>query len=454
MQTVAAISTPPAPGALGVIRISGLNALSIADGVFRAESKQMLCSSPGYKAHFGRVYDGQTLLDECVALVFRAPHSYTGEDVAELSCHGGLFVLRRVLQAVFAAGAVAAGPGEFTKRAFLNGKTDLTAAESVMALISASGALAASAAIAAKSGATAKRVSKIVCILKETAARLAVFADFPEDDIAGFEPADIKSALSKVLDELLKMLSEFNAGQAIAGGIQTVIAGKPNAGKSTLMNLLARCEKSIVTPVAGTTRDIIEETVLLGGITLRLSDTAGLRETENEIEKIGTERAIKKLETSQLVFAVLDGSRPIESDDYTLFERLCGKKAIAVINKADQPQFFCEKDLPSDLFASVVKICAKQETALEVLQSAVETVFAFDKIDTSAGLLANERQFSCALRAKNAVFEAIRAMEDGFTLDCADACVCDALSALLELTGESVASAVADEVFERFCVGK
>ena len=276
MSTVAAISTPPGAGGMSVIRISGEDAIGVADRVFRSVSGRKLASLRGYSALFGKVYDGDEALDEAVALVFRAPKSYTGEDVAELSCHGGVYAAQRVLRAVYAAGAEAAGPGEFTKRAFLNGKMDLAEAESVMNVISARGKEALSAAVHTLDGALSGKLGEIRAGLIRLSASLAVWTDYPEDDFFDVEASEIENTLNSAKNELSALLSRFDAGQAVAVGVDTVICGKPNVGKSAFMNLLVGREKSIVTAVAGTTRDIIEETVTFGNVLLRLSDTAGI----------------------------------------------------------------------------------------------------------------------------------------------------------------------------------
>ncbi|MBP3514483.1 MAG: tRNA uridine-5-carboxymethylaminomethyl(34) synthesis GTPase MnmE, partial [Elusimicrobiaceae bacterium] len=304
-DTIAALSTPAAPAGLGVIRVSGENACAITATVFRAAKD--IRTMDGYTAAFGHVFDADGDIDECVALVFRAPHSYTGEDTVELSCHGGVYLLRRVLRALYAAGARPAEAGEFTRRAFLNGKMDLTGAEAVMDLIAADGKLAARTALHARSGGTFRALQGVKDTLLGLAAQFTAFIDYPDEDIPDLSENQLKTTLTTAADTLRDLLATFDAGKVLREGVDTAIVGSPNVGKSTLMNALAGCERSIVTDVAGTTRDIVEETVRLGEVTLKLSDTAGIRETGDTVEAIGVEKARQRLLDAALVLAVFDG---------------------------------------------------------------------------------------------------------------------------------------------------
>ena len=452
-STIAAISTAQAPGGIGLIRVSGPDAQSIADKVFTAKSGKPLSSAKGYTVHYGRVYDGEGDIDEAIAINYRAPASFTGENVAELSIHGGLYLLRRTLRALYDAGARPAQPGEFTRRAFLNGKLGLTEAESVMELISARGEQAARAALAGHDGALERRIASVKDALVSAAAHLEAWADYPEEDIPELGADELRRVFFEANRELEHLLDAFDAGRALREGVDTVIAGKPNAGKSTLMNLLAGCERSIVTDVAGTTRDIVEETVLVGGVPLRLADTAGLRETDDAVEKIGVERARSRLKTAQLVLAVFDSSRRLGEEDKRLAHACRDVPAIAVVNKSDlESKLDCS--YIEKYFQQVVFISARSGEGLEALSRAIGETLRTSQIDPNEGLLFTERQRDAARRAKESVEEAARALRIGLTLDAVTVSLEGAVAALLELTGERVTEAVVDEVFSRFCVGK
>ncbi len=304
--TIAAISTAQGEGGIGVIRISGERAIEIADAVFKNINGKKLADMKGYTAAYGSIQYENEKLDEAVALVFRAPHSYTGENVVELSCHGGIYITRQVLRAVLEAGAKPAEAGEFTKRAFLNGKLDLTEAEAVMDIISAKSRSAARSALSVKDGALRRKINSVKDELLSIAAHLSAWADYPEEDIAEVTDEMIFDSCDKAIAALSHLLDTYDIGQAVKQGIDTVIAGRPNVGKSTLMNLLSGYEKSIVTDIPGTTRDVVEDTVLVGNVLLRLSDTAGLRDTDDKVEKIGVDRAKKRLEQCGLLLAYRD----------------------------------------------------------------------------------------------------------------------------------------------------
>ena len=450
---IAAISTAQGEGGIGVIRVSGDGAIEIADKVFRNINNKKLADMKGYTAAFGSVVFEGEKIDEAVALVFRAPHSYTGEDVVELSCHGGMFITKQVLRAVLVAGAVPAEAGEFTKRAFLNGKVDLTEAEAVIDIISAKSRSAARSAICVKEGALRKKITAVKDELLTLTAHLSAWADYPEEDIAEVSEDDILVTCEKAEVTLSRLLETYDMGQAVKQGIDTVIAGRPNVGKSTLMNLLSGTEKSIVTDIPGTTRDVVEDTVLVGDVILRLSDTAGLRDTDDAVEKIGVDRARKKLSQCGLLLAVFDNSRELDDDDLELIELSREVPTVAIINKTDLDSKL-DIDKIKSAISNIIYVSAANGEGREDIVKAVEKIAGTGQLNPSEGILSNERQRSNVFNALNSVREAKAAVEIGMTFDAVTVSLEDAISELLEMTGEKTSDEVIDRVFHNFCVGK
>ncbi len=453
MSTICAIATPAAAGGISVIRISGEKAAEIAAKVFRPASGASAAELQGYRAAYGRIFDGEERLDDGVLLMFRAPHSYTGEDVAEISCHGGIYVTRRVLAACIKAGAEPAGAGEFTKRALLNGKMSLTQAEAVTDIISAQSAQLLSCSNSQREGALYRRAEMISEMIMEVSSQISAWIDYPDDDTPVVTEEWLREKLVAVKAEFDSLLSGYDTGKLIREGISCAIVGKPNVGKSTLMNLLSGEERSIVSDIAGTTRDIVEETIALGDVVLKIADCAGIRDTEDAVEKIGVEIMLKKLNNADLVLAVFDSSRPLEEDDLTLIERLSGKLVIPVINKCDLQLTMDTVTLEKKL-GSAVFISAKSDKSAEVLSEEIKKRLELDKLDTQAGVLANERQRSCIIRASEALNEAVAAVELGLTPDAVGVMLEQALDAVYELSGRKASEEVIAEVFRKFCVGK
>ena len=451
--TIAAIFTAQGEGGIGVIRISGENAFEIADKVFYNINNKKVVDMKGYTAAFGKVFDGEEEIDEAVVLVYRAPHSYTGENVVEISCHGGVFITKQVLRAVLNNGAVPAQAGEFTKRAFLNGKIDLTEAEAVIDIISAKSKSAARAALFVKDGVLRRKIDRVKENLLTQAAHLSAWADYPEEDIAEVSDDELFTTFDDAVRVLQGLLDTYDSGQAVKQGIDTVIAGRPNVGKSTLMNLLSGYEKSIVTDIPGTTRDIVEDTVVLGDVILRLSDTAGLRDTDDRVEQIGVDRAKKRLEQCGLLLAVFDNNQVLNEDDYDLIESAKNVPSIAIINKTDLEQKL-DADYISRKIENVVYISAINGECREELTKAVEKIAGTANLNPSEGILSNERQRLAVSNALSSVIEARTALETGLTYDAVTVSLEDAISNLLELTGESTSDEVIDRVFHNFCVGK
>lgn len=453
MSTIAAISTGRAPGGIGVVRISGENAISIGDNIFSSFSGKRLCEIEGYSALYGKAFDKNGNIDNVVALLFRAPKSYTGEDVVEISCHGGLYVTDKVLKAAFEAGAVPAEAGEFTKRAFLNGKMDLTSAESVMNIISAQGEQAEKIALGVLEGRLFKEIKKITDKLVYALALLSAWVDYPYEEIEDLSENNLKEHIDDSISSLEKLINDFGKGQIIMEGVDTAIVGCPNVGKSTLMNLLSGTEKSIVTEIAGTTRDVVEDTVNVGGITLRLADTAGVRETDDVVESIGVDRAVKRLENAELVLAVFDASRELKEEDKRLIELCKGKKAIGIVNKIDTDKNCLNSEIEKK-FPQTVFISAKTGEGKEELSKAIEELLGTADFDTSAAAVVNERQCDCCKKALDALHDADNALMLGMTMDAVTVCLDSAIENLMILTGEKATELVVNEIFAQFCVGK
>lgn len=452
--TIAALATPPGIGGVAMVRVSGAQAYEVAERVFRPmDSHKRLAEAKGYTALFGYFMEDGEICDEGIALCFRAPHSYTGEDVVELSCHGGPAVSERILRALFSAGASPAGRGEFTKRAFLSGRISLTQAEAVMDMIHATSRQGMNAAAAVMEGALYRKIESVRAKLITLAGHIAAAADFPEEDVPELSADALTAALTEAKKTLDSLIAGYDVSAILRRGVETVIAGSPNVGKSTLLNLLSGFERAIVTPVAGTTRDIVEQEVQLAGMRLLLADTAGLHDTEDAVEAEGIRRARLRLDRAALVLAVFDGSKPLTAEDLALAERCAGRPAVALLNKSDLPQMTGENALQK-YFRSVVSISAKDDAFLPAIEAAVTQVLRGNEWDSDAYLLANERQLAAAKRAQSALGDALSAHRGGMTLDAVGVCIDDALTALYSLTGENVSEDVIDNVFSQFCVGK
>ncbi len=452
-KTIAAIATAQGQGGVGIIRISGEYAFDIADKVFTSTSGKRPHNMPGYTASFGHVSDENGNSLEAIMLIFKKPHSYTGEDVVEISCQGGVYVTKSILRAILDNGAYPAEAGEFTKRAFLNGKMDLLEAESVMNIISAKNKTAVKAANSVLEGKLGKRLKSVKEDLLTVAAHLSAWADYPEDEIPAVNEEEIFTAVDKASYALQTLIDECDRGRVLTEGIDTVIVGKPNVGKSTLMNMLSGSERSIVTDIPGTTRDIVEDTVNLGSYTLHLSDTAGIRFTDDIIEKIGVDKALDKINTGELILAVFDGSGKLSEEDKHLIDKISNYNCIAIINKSDLPQII-DNEYISQKIPHVVYTSAITQEGADKLIAALDDIFSTGAFNPGEGILAGERQRSTALSALEALIEAKTSLQAGYTLDAVTVSIEFAIQELLSLTGERATEEIVNKVFERFCVGK
>lgn len=452
-KTIAAVATGNSVSGIGVIRISGDDAIEIAQKVFKAMDGTPLSSLNGYTAKYGNVYYNGESFDNAVALVFRNPKSYTGEDVVEISVHGGIFIVEKTLEAVFAAGAVPAQAGEFTKRAFLNGKIDLAQAEGVAALISAQGQEAAKASFNLLQGSLSNKITKVLDELINCSASMAAWVDYPDEEIPELQEDALQETLEKAKSALDELLKNYENGIVMTQGVDTAIVGKPNAGKSTLMNMLSGVEKSIVTHIEGTTRDIVENSVRLGNMVLHLSDTAGIRESDDVVEAIGIKKAIEKIDSASLILAVFDGSSPLNDDDRMLIESCKDKPCVAVVNKTDLESRL-EIDEIKAHFDDIVFISAKNQDGADALEKTVKSLLGVENFDSSQPILANKRQKLCVSNAYEHIGQALDGAQVGITYDAINVMIDSAVDELLSLTGKKATEEVVNNIFSRFCVGK
>ena len=453
-DTIAAIATPLIPSAIGIIRLSGPESIEILDRVFTPAHGAPMSQRPDRTLVYGALHDREgRIIDHCLATLSRAPHSYTGEHTAELQCHGSPTALTMGLEALFAAGARQAGAGEFTRRAFLSGKLDLTRTEAVADLIHAETPAAVHQAAGQLGGALERTIGDIYDGLTDLMAHFHAVLDYPDEDIEPFEAAEISSSLTVAGKKLAALAATYQRGRALVEGIPCAIIGRPNAGKSTLFNALLGYDRAIVTPIAGTTRDTVEERLNLGGILLRLIDTAGLRDTEDQVERLGVERSRNALQQAELVLAVVDSRQSHCTEDEEILKlALTAPHCIIIENKADLPGEVHALEIPSNI--PVVRLSALTGEGLDRLEAAIGQLFPDDTGLRPGSLLTNARQAEAAHRAGDCVQRAAAALNAGFSPDAVLSDVEEALAALGELTGRLVREDVTTRIFERFCVGK
>ena len=451
-DTIAAVSTGTAVSAIGIIRLTGDDCARIGGKVFTLKSGLPLWEAPNRKLVLGSLHDkAGRIIDSCCEIYTRGPHSYTGEDTVEFHCHGSPAVLAAGLEALYVSGARPARRGEFTKRAFLNGQLDLTQAEAVIDLIEADTADAAANAAGQVDGALQRKLKPIYEDLTNLCSHFHAVLDYPDEDIEDFGLSNYYNMLKSDGKALYALLQTYGQGRILRQGMAAAIVGKPNVGKSSLLNALAGYDRVIVTEIAGTTRDTVEETVMVGSTRLRLIDTAGIRETDDKIEAMGVERSKQAVENADLVIFVCDGSQPLDSEDWEAIN-LCTEhqNAIALINKSDIGRAVVPSDLP---FMTVIHICAKTGEGLDLLADTVDTMFA-GNLPCDGSILTNARQFDAVRRAYEAMLRALQALKLGMTPDAALTDVEDAMQAIGEVTGATVREDITARIFERFCVGK
>lgn len=459
-DTIAAVSTPRGKGGIAVIRISGADALEISDKIFAPACKKKLSELPSARAAYGNIYhnstNAQTPVDNGIAIIFRAPHSFTGEDTVEISCHGGLLVTEAVLSAVLSAGARHAEAGEFTRRAFVNGKMALSEAEALSNLLEANNYSQMRLARSGLEGKLEEKCNAIYAQLRFTLASLYAKIDYPDEELADLSAEEMSEKLSTSLEGVRKIAATYKSGHAIAEGIKTVICGRPNVGKSSLYNRIVGREAAIVTDVEGTTRDVLEETASLGGVTLRLCDTAGLRPSSDRVEQIGIERAYEKIENAELILALFDGSTVLGGEDFELIDYLKDKKekVVATINKSELESKI-DKEYIAEIFGEIIEISAQSEDGIQPLADAAESRFLDKELDIERdAIVFGARQHASLTKTQTHLESALEILNLGGEVDAAAFEVESAMSALSELDGRQVSDDVVSEIFSHFCVGK
>ncbi len=456
-QTIAAVSTPPGKGGVALIRMSGSDAISIAAHCVRPRNGKPLASLPARYAAYADVFEGEEVLDDVLVTLFRAPHSYTGEDTVEITCHGGMLITRTVLSLLFTHGAQQAGPGEFTRRAVLHGRLSLTDAEAIGCLLDAGSRAQITLSGAASRSHLHKAVSALHDRLLTLISTLYAKIDYPEEDLANLSDAEVLSALQQIRGDMQQLCDTYRTGRAVNEGIGCVLCGAPNVGKSALYNRLAGEDLAIVTDHAGTTRDVLTVSLPLGRVMLRLSDTAGLHETDDPIEQLGVARSRTRIQESELILAVFDGTRVLQEEELALIRTLqaSGKCVIALCNKSDLPACPGVKEALQAAFPHVVTLSAATGEGIAALCAMVDTLFTDASITLGEeAIVSSARQHAALQRALAELDGAIAAYQAGYPADIASSGIEGALRELSELDGASVNEEIVAEIFRHFCVGK
>lgn len=459
-DTIAAISTAVSESGIGIIRISGEEAFEVADRVWQSPGKKKrLSMQPANTIHYGYIYDGEEMVDEVLVMLMRGPKSFTAEDTVEINCHGGVYAMKRVLETVLKNGARPAEPGEFTKRAFLNGRIDLSRAEAVMDVIQAKNEYALKNSLSQLKGSVQKKLKSLRQSILYEIARIESALDDPEHMSLENYPEELGAKNKEWLAEIEKLIDSSENGKILKEGIQTVILGKPNAGKSSLLNILSGEEKAIVTEIAGTTRDILEETVNIHGITLRLMDTAGIRSTEDVVEKIGVSRAKESAKNADLIIYVIDTSRPLDENDREIMELLRGKKAVILLNKSDLDSVVTREKVLEQLddleVQKMISVSAKEQTGIEELENALKDLFFEGKVTFNDEVcITNLRQKADLAEARESLLKVQESLEMDMPEDFYSIDLMSAYEALGAITGESVGEDLVNEIFSKFCMGK
>lgn len=455
-DTIAAAATAMGSAGIGIIRISGTDAFAVLEKVFRPKNeKKVMSEQPGYTVHYGMAVDGEQVLDEVLVMLMRGPHSYTAEDTAEIDCHGGRLVMQKILEAVLKNGARAAEPGEFTKRAFLNGRMDLSQAEAVMDLIQSKNEMALKSSLAQLKGNVRQEIEKLRAQILYEMAFVEAALDDPEHISLDGYSEELLEKMRGIAAEVERLLKSSESGRMLKEGIKTVILGKPNAGKSSLLNVLLGEERAIVTEIAGTTRDVLEEQLQLGEVSLQLLDTAGIRSTEDVVEQIGVERARKQAEDADLILYVADSSRVLDESDEEILKLLEGKKALVLLNKSDLTPVITPQIMRERTGHPVLVISAKEGAGIQELEEKIRSLFFRGEVDfNDEVLITNLRQKQALMDASKSLSMVIESIENGMPEDFFTIDLKDAYTSLGFIIGEEIGDDLANEIFGKFCMGK
>lgn len=455
-DTIAAAATAMGSAGIGIIRISGTDAFAVLEKVFRPKNeKKVMSEQPGYTVHYGMAVDGEQVLDEVLVMLMRGPHSYTAEDTAEIDCHGGRLVMQKILEAVLKNGARAAEPGEFTKRAFLNGRMDLSQAEAVMDLIQSKNEMALKSSLAQLKGNVRQEIEKLRAQILYEMAFVEAALDDPEHISLDGYSEELLEKMRGIAAEVERLLKSSESGRMLKEGIKTVILGKPNAGKSSLLNVLLGEERAIVTEIAGTTRDVLEEQLQLGEVSLQLLDTAGIRSTEDVVEQIGVERARKQAEDADLILYVADSSRVLDESDEEILKLLEGKKALVLLNKSDLDPVITPQIMRERTGHPVLVISAKEGAGIQELEEKIRSLFFRGEVDfNDEVLITNLRQKQALTDASKSLSMVIESIENGMPEDFFTIDLKDAYTSLGFIIGEEIGDDLANEIFGKFCMGK
>ena len=455
MSTIASISTAPGIGGIGIIRMSGEKCFEILNKIFYPKNKYNIEDIKGYTIKYGHIKENEKIIDEVLVSFFKAPHSYTAENMCEINSHGGIVVMRRILELCLKNGAELAQPGEFTKRAFLNGRMDLSQAEAVIDIINAKSDIEAKEGIKQLEGFLAQEIAKIKQKILDLMTSIEVSIDYPEYDVEELLDNETAEKLGNIKNELQKLEKSFYNGKIIKEGIKTAIIGKPNAGKSSLLNAILKEDRAIVTEYEGTTRDTIEEFVNINGIPLKLIDTAGIRDTENEIEKIGIEKSKKLAKEADLSIVIIDGSKNIEKEDEEILKSVDCNKSIVVLNKSDLGSVIDKETELLNRFKYVINISALKREGINDLYDTINKMFNLNEINLDNEIvITNERHRNIIKKAITNVEKAEESLKNGMPIDIVAISIKDILSNLSEITGDEASEEIIDEIFARFCLGK